>query len=100
MIHTRTTLRRDRMDDPPDGSANWRRILHWEGAAGPLLDQHVVEDTRWIEFMTEVAAEDLVVHKKRLSAFNATDLRQKHRMLRNSTDAENSRTVPRQPCAG
>jgi nicotinamidase-related amidase len=74
IIHARSTLRRGAVDDPPDDPANWRRILRWEGAAGPLLAEHVVQGTRWVEFVTEVLPEDLIVEKRRLSAFTATDL--------------------------
>jgi biuret amidohydrolase len=74
IIHARSTLRPGAIDDPPHDHANWRRILTWEGAAAPLLPEHVVRGTRWVEFMTEVLPEDLTVEKRRLSAFTATDL--------------------------
>jgi nicotinamidase-related amidase len=74
IIHARSTLRRNAVDDPPDDRAPWRRILEWEGLTNDLLDEHVVEGTRWVEFVTEVLPGDLIVQKKRLSAFAATDL--------------------------
>jgi nicotinamidase-related amidase len=74
IIHTRSVLRRDTPDDPRGNRATWRRLLEWQDEANPLLDQHVVEDTSWIDFVTEVDERDLIVHKKRLSGFAATDL--------------------------
>ena len=41
----------------------------------PNADQHNLEGSRWVEFVTEVEPEDLIVDtKKRLSAFYPTDL--------------------------
>ncbi len=41
----------------------------------PNSDQHAIRDTRWTQFVTEVAENDHVVEtKKRLSAFYPTDL--------------------------
>jgi nicotinamidase-related amidase len=74
IIHVRTYLRQGGTDDARGALAAWRRILRWSGEAGPLLDEHVIEGTRWTEFVTEVLPDDLVVHKKRLSSFFATDL--------------------------
>lgn len=74
IIHTRSTLRRATPDDPPSNRATWRRILEWSGVATPLLDEHVVEGTPWVELVTEVDERDLFVRKKRLSGFAATDL--------------------------
>jgi nicotinamidase-related amidase len=74
IIHVRTSLRRDGVDDARGARASWRRILSWSGEAGPLLDEHVIEGTRWTEFVTEVLPDDLIVHKKRFSSFVATDL--------------------------
>lgn len=85
IVHVRTHLRRDGVDDANGARAAWRRILRWSGEAGPLLDEHVMEGTRWTEFVTEVLPEDLVVHKKRLSSFVATDLDLLLRNLRKNT---------------
>ena len=74
VIHVRTWLRQDGVDDAQAARASWRRILSWSGDAGPLIDEHVIEGSRWTEFLTEVLPHDLVVHKKRLSSFVATDL--------------------------
>ncbi len=84
IVHVRTYLRRDGVDDARGARAAWRRILRWSGEAGTLLDEHVVEGTRWTEFVTEVLPGDLVVHKKRLSSFVATDLDLLLRNLRKS----------------
>jgi biuret amidohydrolase len=85
IIHVRTYLRRDGIDDARGARAAWRRILRWSGEASPLLDEHVVEGTRWTEFVTEVLPDDLVVHKKRLSSFFATDLDFLLRNMRRTT---------------
>jgi nicotinamidase-related amidase len=85
IIHVRTYLRRDGVDDAMGARAAWRRILRWSGEASPLLDEHVVEGTAWTEFVTEVLPQDLVVHKKRLSSFVATDLDLLLRNLRKNT---------------
>lgn len=74
VIHVRTWLRRDGVDDARANRASWRRILEWSGEATPAIDEHVIEGTRWTEFVTEVEPEDLIVHKKRFSSFVATDL--------------------------
>jgi nicotinamidase-related amidase len=74
IIHVRTWLRRGGVDDARANRASWRRILEWSGEATPAIDEHVIEGTRWTEFVTEVEPEDLVVHKKRFSSFVATDL--------------------------
>jgi biuret amidohydrolase len=85
IIHIRTWLRRGGVDDATGNRASWRRILRWTGEAGPLLDEHVIEGSRWTEFVTEVLPEDLVVHKKRFSSFVATDLDLLLRNLRKDT---------------
>jgi nicotinamidase-related amidase len=85
IIHVRTHLRRDGVDDANGARAAWRRILRWSGEANELLDEHVVEGTRWTEFVTEVLPRDLVVHKKRLSCFVATDLDLLLRNMRKNT---------------
>jgi biuret amidohydrolase len=74
IIHTRSTLRRATPDDPPSDRATWRRILEWSGESNPLLDEHVVEGTPWVDIVTEFDERDLLVQKKRLSGFAATDL--------------------------
>jgi nicotinamidase-related amidase len=74
IIHVRTWLRSDGVDDARAARASWRRILAWSGEANSLTDEHVIEGSRWTEFLTEVLPEDLIVHKKRFSSFVATDL--------------------------
>jgi nicotinamidase-related amidase len=85
VIHVRTWLRRDGVDDARASRASWRRILEWSGEATAAIDDHVIEGTRWTEFMTEVEPSDLVVHKKRFSSFVATDLDFLLRNLRRDT---------------
>jgi nicotinamidase-related amidase len=85
VIHVRTWLRRDGVDDARANRASWRRILEWSGEATPAIEEHVIEGTRWTEFLTEVEPEDLVVHKKRFSSFVATDLDFLLRNLRRDT---------------
>lgn len=74
IIHARSYLRRGAIDDPRGDRATWRRLLEWNSTSTPLLDEHVVEGTEWVDFLTEVEEGDLIVHKKRMSAFAATDL--------------------------
>jgi biuret amidohydrolase len=85
VIHVRTWLRRDGVDDARANRASWRRILEWSGEATPAIEEHVIEGTRWTEFLTEVLPEDLIVHKKRFSSFAATDLDFLLRNLRRDT---------------
>lgn len=56
--------------------AGWRRILPMSIPGGlPRVDNHAVEGSKWTEFATEVKPEDYIVNtKKRVSAFNGTDL--------------------------
>lgn len=74
IIHVRTWLRAGGIDDTHGNVASWRRILAWSGDATPAMDEHVIEGSRWTEFLTEVLPDDLIVHKKRFSSFTATDL--------------------------
>lgn len=74
IIHSRSYLRPGDIDDPRENRATWRRILEWSGAATSTSDEHVVEGTGWTDFVTEVEAGDVIVNKKRMSAFVATDL--------------------------
>jgi biuret amidohydrolase len=85
IIHVRTWLRRDGVDDARANRASWRRILEWSGESTPAIEDHVIEGTRWTEFVTEVEAQDLIVHKKRFSCFVATDLDFLLRNLRRDT---------------
>lgn len=85
VVHVRTWLRRGGVDDARANRASWRRILEWSGEATPAVEEHVIEGTRWTEFVTEVEPEDLVVHKKRFSSFVATDLDFLLRNLRRDT---------------
>jgi nicotinamidase-related amidase len=85
IIHVRTWLRRDGIDDARGNRASWRRILEWSGEATAAIEEHVIEETHWTDFVTEVEPEDLIVHKKRFSCFFATDLDFLLRNLRRDT---------------
>jgi biuret amidohydrolase len=75
IIHVRSVLRRGGEDDVNGISAAWRRTFPLHVGAIPNSDAHAIEGSRWTEFVTHVAAEDLKVEtKKRLSAFYPTDL--------------------------
>ena len=75
IIHVRAVLRRGGEDDVNGISAAWRRTFPLHVGAIPNSDAHAIEGSRWTEFVTHVAPEDLKVEtKKRLSAFYPTDL--------------------------
>ena len=75
VIHVRSVLRRGGTDDIAGIPSAWRRTFPLHVGPIPNADMHAIEGTRWTEFVTEVAAGDLVVEtKRRLSAFYATDL--------------------------
>ncbi len=75
IIHVRSVLRRNGADDIKGISAAWRRTFPLHVGAIPNSDAHAIEGSPWIELMTRVAPEDMLVEtKKRLSAFYPTDL--------------------------
>lgn len=74
IIHVRTFLRKDGVDDLTGNRATWRRVYPLIEEPPSTFDQHVMEGTRWPEFLTEVEPNDLIVHKKRMSSFFASDL--------------------------
>ena len=75
VIHVRSVLRRGGVDDLAGIASAWRRTFPLHVGAIANSDAHAIEGTRWTEFVTEVAAGDLIVEtKRRLSAFYATDL--------------------------
>ena len=68
-------LRADGSDDRLGVPAAWRRVFPMTVGAIPNADQHNLEGSRWLEFVTEVLPEDYIVDtKKRLSVFYPTDL--------------------------
>ncbi|MFC8501802.1 cysteine hydrolase family protein [Pedococcus sp. NPDC057267] len=75
VIHVRTGLRPSGADDLNGIPSAWRRPFAEYVGGIPNVAAHGLEGSRWTEFATEVLGEDeVVVSKKRLSAFYATDL--------------------------
>ncbi|MDB5619936.1 isochorismatase family cysteine hydrolase [Tardiphaga sp.] len=75
VIHVKSVLRKNGVDDVNGVPSAWRLTFPLHVGAIPNSDQHAIEGSRWTEFVTEVDASDLVVvGKKRLSPFFATDL--------------------------
>lgn len=75
VVHVKTGLRLSGIDDTKGFPSAWR--LTFPVTVGPIpgIDRHGLMGTRWVELMTEVEPNDLVVdNKKRLSIFYATDL--------------------------
>ena len=75
IIHVKSVLRRDGVDDVNGIKSAWRFVFPLHVGPIPNSDQHAREGSRWTRFVTEVAQGDYVVEtKKRLSAFYPTDL--------------------------
>jgi biuret amidohydrolase len=75
IVHVRSVLRRGGEDDIGGISAAWRRTFPLFVGEIPNSDAHAIEGSPWIEFVTRVDPDDLIVEtKKRLSAFYPTDL--------------------------
>lgn len=75
IIHVKSVLRRHGVDDINGIKSAWRLTFPLHVGEIPNADEHAIEGSRWTEFVTRVAPEDLVVAgKKRLSPFFATDL--------------------------
>jgi nicotinamidase-related amidase len=75
IIHVRSVLRRDGVDDINGISSAWRRTFPLHVGEIPNSDAHAIEGSPWTEFVTRVAPDDLIVEtKRRLSAFYPTDL--------------------------
>jgi biuret amidohydrolase len=75
IIHVRSVLRRGGEDDIRGISAAWRRTFPLYLGEIPNSEAHAIEGSPWTEFVTRVAADDLIVEtKRRLSAFYPTDL--------------------------
>lgn len=75
VVHVRTGLRPSGVDDVRGIPSAWRRPFAEYVGGIPNVVEHGLEGTRWTEFVTEVLPEDeVVVNKKRLSAFYSTDL--------------------------
>lgn len=75
VIHVRSTLRPNGVDDVKGVPSAWRMTFPLYVGALPNADEHALAGSRWTEFVTEVAPSDLIADsKKRLSAFYPTDL--------------------------
>ncbi|MEQ8699058.1 MAG: isochorismatase family cysteine hydrolase [Bauldia litoralis] len=75
VIHIRSVLRKNGVDDIKGVKSAWRMTFPLHVGDIPNADEHAIEGSRWTEFVTEVGPDDLVVSgKKRLSPFFATDL--------------------------
>jgi nicotinamidase-related amidase len=75
VIHVRSTLRPGGIDDVKGIPSAWRMTFPLHVGEIPNADAHAIAGSRWTEFVTEVAPEDLIIdNKKRLSAFYPTDL--------------------------
>jgi biuret amidohydrolase len=75
VIHVKSVLRKDGVDDVAGIPSAWRRTFPLYVGAIPNSDAHAIEGSRWTEFVTQVEPKDLIVAgKKRLSPFIATDL--------------------------
>jgi nicotinamidase-related amidase len=86
VIHVKTGLRPSGVDDTRGFTSAWRLTFPVTAGAIPGIDRHGLMGTRWVELMTEVAPDDLVVdNKKRLSIFYATDLDFLLRQMRRRT---------------
>lgn len=75
IVHVRTVLRREGVDDVKGLKAAWRLVFPLYAGAIANADAHALQGSRWTEFVTRVDPRDLVVEtKKRLSVFYPTDL--------------------------
>ena len=86
VIHVRSVLRRDGIDDVNGLKSAWRQVFPLYVGDIPNSDEHAIENSRWTEFVTEVEDGDLIVQtKKRLTAFYPSDLDFLLRNMRAST---------------
>ena len=75
IIHVRTVLRKDGVDDVAGNVSAWRLVFPLLVGEIPNADAHAIEGSNWTEFVTRVEPQDLLVEtKKRLSIFYPTDL--------------------------
>lgn len=75
IIHVRSELRKDGVDDVRGMKSAWRMVFPLHVGPIPNSDAHVLEGSKWTQFATDVKEGDLIVdRKKRLSAFYPTDL--------------------------
>jgi nicotinamidase-related amidase len=75
VVHVKSVLRADGSDDVNGIASAWRRTFPLHVGAIANVGAHALEGSRWTEWVTEVAPQDLrVENKRRLSAFYPTDL--------------------------
>jgi biuret amidohydrolase len=75
LVHVRTVLRPNSIDDANGLGAAWRRTMPLYLGEIPNAAAHAIQGSKWTDFMTEVVPGDhLVETKKRLSIFYPTDL--------------------------
>lgn len=75
LVHVRTVLRPNSIDDANGNRAAWRRTMPLYLGDIANADAHAIQGSRWTDFMTDVKPGDhLVETKKRLSIFYPTDL--------------------------
>lgn len=75
IIHVRSVLRKNGVDDINGIRSAWRRTFPLHVGDIPNSDAHAIEGSKWTEFVTNVEADDMIVEtKRRLSAFYPTDL--------------------------
>lgn len=75
IVHVKSTLRPDGVDDIRGISSAWRRTFPLHVGEIPNADAHAIEGSPWTEWVTRVEPGDMrVENKRRLSAFYPTDL--------------------------
>lgn len=75
IVHVKSTLRPDGVDDICGIPSAWRRTFPLHVGPIPNADAHAIEGSPWTEWVTRVEPGDMrVENKRRLSAFYPTDL--------------------------
>jgi nicotinamidase-related amidase len=75
IVHVKSVLRPGGSDDVNGIPAAWRRTFPLHVGPIPNAQAHALQGSRWTEWVTHVAPQDLrVENKRRLSAFYPTDL--------------------------
>lgn len=75
VVHVKSTLRPDGVDDVRGIPSAWRRTFPLHVGDIPNADAHAIEGSPWTEWVTRVEPGDMrVENKRRLSAFYPTDL--------------------------
>ena len=75
IVHVKSVLRPNGVDDLAGIPAAWRRTVPLHVGPIPGADEHAIEGSRWTEHVTRIEPSDMMVAtKRRLSAFYPTDL--------------------------